>query len=194
MDSLPNRWSGLFAEGILSCRDTDEWAAFVKVSGSLTSRSTADWRSEARRRGIEATVRRPGPRGPSGTRSPLDRATYRRIVGTLMHSRWMSGSAELNPAAPAGGLVALGFVTIMNGIRYVHERWTNRPYGQSTHPRPLLLSPAPSGSEAGTLVKLLFLAALVGGISAWFVVTPPAHETTALLLAWMAFVCLCLLE
>ena len=110
-----------------------------------------------------------------------------------MHSRWMSGSAELNPAAPAGGLVVLVFVTVMNGIRYVHERWTNRPW-HSTRPQPLLQGTAPSGSEAGMLVKLLFLAALVGGISAWFVVTPPAHEAMALLLAWMAFVCLCLLE
>jgi hypothetical protein len=111
-----------------------------------------------------------------------------------MHSRWMSGSAELNPAAPAGGLVALVFVTVVNGIRYVHERWTNRPCGHSTHPQSLLQAATASGSEAEMLVKLLFLAALVGGISAWLVVTPPAHEMTGLLVAWIALVCLCLVE
>jgi hypothetical protein len=107
----------------------------------------------------------------------------------------MSGSAELNPAAPAGGLVAVVFVTVLNGIGYVYERWTKRPRVHSTYPQPLFQSTAPSESDAGTVMKLLFLAALVGGISCWLVVKAPAHELTALLLAWIAFVCAaCLLE
>jgi hypothetical protein len=134
-------------------------------------------------------VRRLGPRGPSGIRDPLDRTTYKRIVRTFIRSQWISGSAEFNPAAPAGGLVALVLVTVMNGIRYIHERWTNRPWVHSTHPQPLFQGAGPSESEAGTLVKLVFVAALVGGISARLVVTPPPHEMLIWLLAWMAFVC-----
>jgi hypothetical protein len=135
-------------------------------------------------------------RAPSNLRNPLDRATSRRVVGTFNRSRWLSVSAGLNPAALTGGLLVLAFVTVMKATSFAYKRWRSQRwlptcfFSFSSFPRTDL-----SRTEAGTVVNLLFLAALVGGISGWLVVRAPAHEVMALLLAWMAFVCVaCLLD
>jgi hypothetical protein len=102
----------------------------------------------------------------------------------------------LNPATVIGSLVVLAFVTIKNAIAPIFERWRSRRHLPSSGSGFRLPSPtALSRTESGTMAKLLLLAAVIAGVSGWWVVTAPAHELTALLLVWMAFVwAACLLD
>jgi hypothetical protein len=133
-------------------------------------------------------------RAPSNVRT-YNGATSRNVVRTFNRSRWFSASAGLNPAALPGGLLVLAFVTIIKATSFAYKRWTSQRCVPTWSFSPLLPRAAFRGTEAGTMAKLLFLAALVGGISGWLVITAPGHELMALLLAWMVFVCAaCLLE
>ena len=142
-------------------------------------------------------MRFPLSRATSMVRHPLDVAMYKRVVGTFNRSRWVSGSAGLNPAAP-GGLVIMVLVTVMNAISVGFARWSNRPHSPSPFRRfPSLPPRTPSGTEVRMVVKLLLLTAVASGMSAWIVRVAgvPTHEIVALLFAWIAFACVaCLLD
>ncbi|MEP7310454.1 MAG: hypothetical protein ABJA98_33540 [Acidobacteriota bacterium] len=111
---------------------------------------------------------------------------YKRVVGTFNTSRWVSGSAGLNPAAP-GGLVVMALVPVMKAISVGFARWSYRLHSPSAF----------RGCEVRMVVKLLLLAAVASGVSAWIVGVAglPTHEIVTLLFAWIAFACAaCLLD
>jgi hypothetical protein len=142
-------------------------------------------------------MRFPLPRATSTVRNQLDLSMYKRVVGTFNSSRWVSGSAGLDPAAP-GGLLVMALLTVMNAISVGFARWSNRPHVPAPFRGfPSFPSRTPSGTEARMVVKLLLLAAVASGMSAWIVglAAVPTHEIVALLLAWIVFACAaCLLD
>jgi hypothetical protein len=142
-------------------------------------------------------MRFPLPRATSTVRDPLDVSRYKRVVGTFNSSRWVSGSTGIDPAAP-GGLVVVALVTVINAISVGFARWRNRPHVPSPFRGfPSSAFRTPSGTEVRMVVKLLLLAAVASGMSAWIVGMSgvPTHEIVALLLAWIAFAgAACLLD
>ena len=142
-------------------------------------------------------MRFPLPRTTFTVRIPLDVAVYKRVVGNFNRIRWVSGSAGANLAAP-GGFAVMTLVTVMNAISAGYARWSHRPHPHSPFRGfPSFPSRTPSGTEVRMVVKLLLLAAVASGMSAWIVGVSgvPTHEIMALLLAWIAFACAaCLLD
>jgi hypothetical protein len=142
-------------------------------------------------------MRFPLPRETSTIRNPLDVSMYERVVGTFNRSRWVSGSAGVNPASP-GGLGAMALVTVMNAITVGYARWSNRPHlPASFRGFPSFSSRTLSGTEARLVVMLLLLAAVASAVSARIVAAAgvPTHGIMALLFAWIAFACAaCLLD